>query len=322
MKLSIILPCYNVAPYIDRAMESLFSQALMDYEIIIVDDGSTDDLLLKCEKWKSLDFVTIISTANQGVSEARNTGLRIAKGDYVFFMDPDDWLEKGTLADMLEKCVDANADAVRFNAPTTSVVEGNELLPRFIGFSLKDLKKFGREDFYSEKEQSFVWNYIIRRSVLTDNGVEFVKGLDFMEDKLFLCEFFCYAHKILQFNNICYHYEAREDGLTKTNFKTALHNAQLRLQAEKHREELCERVKKTKGIDLEPYYQGTLILASLELLANVRKGHIKEQIGYFKRYRSLPSVKRAYASYNPLRLLLCLPQILLRIVKMLSKRVR
>ncbi|MDE6152115.1 MAG: glycosyltransferase [Prevotella sp.] len=86
IKISIILPCYNVAQYIERSINSILSQNFDGYEIIIVNDGSTDNLLDICRQWELLPNFTVLSTANQGVSQARNEGLAIARGEYVFFL--------------------------------------------------------------------------------------------------------------------------------------------------------------------------------------------------------------------------------------------
>jgi len=294
MQLTIILPCYNVAPYIERAMKSLLAQALEDYEIIIVDDGSTDGLLKVCEQWQGLPFVKVVHTENQGVSEARNTGLRMAQGDFVYFMDPDDWLEDDVLAKMLKRCRDEEADAIRFNAPTASTVDGPTLLPRFVGYSLKELDAFGTPQFEKDKERSYVWSYIFRKAVLVDNGIQFAKGLHFMEDKLFLCEFFCYAHKIVQINQMYYHYEVRNEGLTNANFRDTYTHASQRLLAERNRIAMAGRMKEKLNIDVEPLFQGTLVLAAIELFVNCFKGRFAKQYELWKEYVSLPSVQKAF----------------------------
>ena len=101
--ISVILPCYNVARFIERAMDSILMQDFDDYEIIIVNDGSPDNLLEVCEKWENMPNVTILTTPNQGVAQARNEGLNIAKGKYIYFMDPDDYLNQGLFSTIYKK---------------------------------------------------------------------------------------------------------------------------------------------------------------------------------------------------------------------------
>lgn len=289
-----------MAPYIERAVESLFSQAIKDYEIIIVDDGSTDNLLEICEKWREVENVRIVHTENRDVSEARNLGLSIAKGEYVYFMDSDDWMEEGALSKVIS-LFEEGVDAVRIGYDggeddglvSFSECTGHELLPKYIGYTRGELSRLGTNRFKKDKMLSYVWSFVFRRSVLIDNDIKFVPGLRFMEDKLFLCEFFCHARKIIAYNKICYHYCKRKDGLMNTVFADNLLHAQQRLLAEKSREVLAERLKTTKGIDIEPLYRGTLILAAIELLLNCFKGHPVKIFRIWKEYIHLPSVRRA-----------------------------
>lgn len=332
MQLSVILPCYNVAQYIERAMEGLLNQSYLDYEIIIVDDGSTDNLLEVCRKWEEFENVRIVHIENRGVSEARNQGLRLSKGEFVYFMDPDDWIENDVLGEMM-KLFDDGIDAVRGTPFSESsedigksgcgeVIDANSLLPKYIGYSLAELDELGKENFGNGKELSYVWTFIFRKSVLSKNDVWFAKGLHFMEDKLFLCEFFCFAEKVALCDNGFYHYCLRKEGLMSTNFVDNIKHAKQRLLAEKYREALSNKVMQVKGKNIEPFYQGTLILAGMELLLNCLKGSAIEQYSYYKKYKQLESVRHAYECYNPLRLLLYFPHRLLRIVNMFNRRVR
>lgn len=97
---SIILPCYNVSQYIERAIDSILIQDFKDYEIIIINDGSTDNLLQKCDDlgYTEKGYIKILSFKNQGLSQARNEGLKIAQGEYVYFFDPDDYINQGMLS--------------------------------------------------------------------------------------------------------------------------------------------------------------------------------------------------------------------------------
>lgn len=312
MHLSIILPSYNVAPYVERAVESLLTQDVEDYEIIIVDDGSTDNLLDKCKQWDGTCKVKVIHIRNQGVSEARNVGLREARGEYVYFMDPDDWIEENVLGDILNICRENGGDAIRFgyrkrcgsggaeseDDGNVTICDGEEirrnLLPKYIGYSLDELSAFGSKDFGNDKELSLVWRFIFKRDTLLKNNIFFEKGLSFMEDKLFLCKFFCYAERLVIYNKICYNYCVREDGLMKTNFKDPARFAEQRILAEKCRSALVSEYKKTWNVDIEPLYHGTLVLASIQLLLQLIKGFKFGSLNYVREFMSIPSVIRAF----------------------------
>lgn len=96
MKFSVIVPVYNVALYLAQFLESLLDQDYTDYEIILVNDGSVDESLDICQKYAAkYSNIVVLSQENQGSGFARNTGLRVAQGDYIYFCDPDDYLSEG-----------------------------------------------------------------------------------------------------------------------------------------------------------------------------------------------------------------------------------
>lgn len=103
MTLSVIIPVYNVADYIDKCIDSVLCQDIPEMEVILVDDGSTDDCPAICDRWAERDSrITVLHKANGGLSDARNVGLDIANGEYVTFVDSDDWLLPGTYQPLME----------------------------------------------------------------------------------------------------------------------------------------------------------------------------------------------------------------------------
>ena len=113
-KLSAIVPVYNIDDYLQRCLESLVHQTLDSYEIIIVNDGSTDKSLEICEDYKKRypDLIIIYSKENGGLSDARNYGIAKANGDFLAFIDGDDWIDHNMFADMYDKALETNADIV------------------------------------------------------------------------------------------------------------------------------------------------------------------------------------------------------------------
>lgn len=127
--ISVIVPIYNTANYLDRCVESLVGQTYKYVEIILVDDGSKDDSLQICEKWAQQDGrIQVITQSNKGVSSARNTGIRNATGDYLILLDSDDWLATDTCEKLLAHIIQQNADCVVCGLKQTS---GNIWAPAF-----------------------------------------------------------------------------------------------------------------------------------------------------------------------------------------------
>ena len=110
---SIIVPVYNTKPFLSQCIESILGQSLKDFEAIFVNDGSTDGSDAVLNDYANRDpRMTVITKQNQGVSAARNDGLRAAKGEYLFFADSDDWLDEDGLSSVLEAARRLDADVV------------------------------------------------------------------------------------------------------------------------------------------------------------------------------------------------------------------
>lgn len=117
MKISIIMPVYNCEKYLDMAIRSIEQQSFHDWELLLIDDGSTDNSGKICEKWKKNDSrISAFHQINRGVSAARNWGLRKAAGNYIFFMDADDYISDNFLQDVSESIQRYNADIILVNA--------------------------------------------------------------------------------------------------------------------------------------------------------------------------------------------------------------
>lgn len=120
-KLSIIVPVYNATKYLNRCINSLVNQSIENIEIILVDDGSTDDSLSICREWALKDNrIVIVEQENSGVSTARNRGIEISNGEFVLLLDSDDWLALNTVEVLLKEQQRENADCVVFGFNQTS----------------------------------------------------------------------------------------------------------------------------------------------------------------------------------------------------------
>lgn len=113
IKVSVIVPVYNVENYLDKCLESIINQSFKDMEIILIDDGSTDDSGKICLKWQERDNrIIYIKKKNEGPGPTRDFGVSIAKGKYISFVDSDDWIEKDAIESMYNAAEESNADIV------------------------------------------------------------------------------------------------------------------------------------------------------------------------------------------------------------------
>lgn len=176
-KLSIIIPVYNVEKYLSKCLGSILEQPFKDLEVICVNDGSTDgslDVLQKIKK--NDDRVVIIDKKNEGSGIARNIGLSTAQGEYVYFIDSDDWLEDDVLAKIIAKADELQTDILVFGGLSYYNGKGqngayskNKLPKKYFGkvVSAKDIKK----DIF--KFPSTAWTKLYRRSFLIKNEIKF-----------------------------------------------------------------------------------------------------------------------------------------------------
>ncbi len=188
-KVSIILPVYNVAPYLRQSLDSIIAQTLTDIEIICVDDGSTDDSGKILDEYKEKDNrITVIHKRNAGTGAARNDGLKIATGKCIGFVDPDDWILPNMYERLYNILQDKELDIVMF---TPDVF--NDQTQKHEGFlyfqdsnfpKILDDKIFNKDDISPFSYPMCVWNKLYRKKLFDDNNIDFAEGLDFEDHKV------------------------------------------------------------------------------------------------------------------------------------------
>lgn len=188
--ISVIVPIYNTAQYLDRCISSLVNQTIKDIEIILVDDGSQDASLNICQTWAKEDKrIIVIEQENSGVSAARNKGLAHAEGEYILLLDSDDWLSLNTFEVLLKEQQKCNADCVVFGLKQTS---GNIWAPNkdIVYKSLEELKKDFTYWLNTELLSSSV-NKLYKRELIKSYypiGMAFGEDIFFSLDYLEQCD--------------------------------------------------------------------------------------------------------------------------------------
>lgn len=206
-KVSVIMPVYNVERYIVRSLDSLINQTLKDIEIIIVNDGSTDNskqvVKIYSEKYK--DKIKLVEKKNGGLSDARNYGIPHATGEYIAFLDSDDYVEPDTYEKMYNKAKEDNSDLVECD---------------FI-WEYPDRKKVDTGKIYNNKKEMLTyarvvaWNKLIKRSLIEEHKIKFPKGLRY-EDVEFFYKMVPYYNKVSFIKEPLIHYTQRNSSISNT----------------------------------------------------------------------------------------------------------
>ncbi|NDV65184.1 glycosyltransferase [Bacteroides sp. 224] len=199
-KVSIIIPVYNTQDYVKQAVDSIIHQTLQDIEIIIVNDGSTDDSFKILQELASTDKrIKLYSQENQGLSNTRNRGIEVASGDYIYFMDSDDLLDKNALKECYEKCEKENLDFVFFNADVIHESTDSSFQMDYHHSGIEDRVYSGVEilnyllDTWQFK--SPVYLNVIRASYYKENNFSFYPGI-IHEDQLFTMLLYIKANRV------------------------------------------------------------------------------------------------------------------------------
>lgn len=201
MKVSVIVPVYNSSTYIDKCMTSLVNQTLDDIEIIVIDDGSNDDTLKKLEKYKRK--IKLIKQKNSGVASARNKGLMNATGEYIAFVDSDDWIEQDMFQVMYNKAMEKNYDAVECDF---KYVDDNKEWNGVID-TISDILTLDNKKKYFVNMFPVIWNKIYRRDKIKE--IKFKDGV-WAEDVEFLYKVIPNIDTIGKVNKSLYYYYQRE----------------------------------------------------------------------------------------------------------------
>lgn len=236
-KLSIIIPAYNVEPFLPKCLDSVLAQNFTDWEAIVVDDGSTDGTGAICDAYAARDSrFKVIHSPNKGISSARNTGLANARGEFIGFVDSDDWADPDMFATLLDDMIKNDADIAKCGYRT---VEQNRTIEPLSGtFRIIDGGHASRLLYEDKKIQSFLWDKLYRRNIL---NIRFPHGRVY-EDMFVLLQVLAHARRITINPAPLYNYRQRKNSIVHT--KTIDNKRQL-IDA------VCERYNQVMGMNVE-----------------------------------------------------------------------
>lgn len=225
-KISIIVPVFNAEASLRKCVDSATAQSYADVEIILVDDGSPDRSGDICDAYAAGDpRISVIHQPNSGVSTARNNGIAAARGEYLLFLDSDDYLEKDACKKLVGALMTGGADIAAcgnyFESPKGSRVP----VPFFLPAGTYDKRDIMDEivrpmivDRTSEMAlDGFIWRYLFSRSIIVGNGISFSGA--YLEDELFLLEYLCCSSKLAVVQEYLYCYFNNPESATKRYMK-------------------------------------------------------------------------------------------------------
>lgn len=226
--ISIIVPIYNAERVLSRCIDSIQRQTYKDIEIILINDGSNDNSLKICNEYAHNDQrIMVIDIPNEGVSNARNTGLGIAQGDYIGFVDSDDYIEPQMFDRMIKKIKSEFADVIfcdyfshknngkkvismsEFAMDREKIVE--ELIPKF----LSPISLSGNQH---NMHGGAVWRCLFKKTIITESNIQFNTELKIAEDLVFLLEYLSKTQKVSFINEPLYNYITVDLGSTTQKF--------------------------------------------------------------------------------------------------------
>lgn len=266
-KVSVIVPIYNVEKYLEKCINSLLSQTLEDIQIILVNDGSKDNSgnIAKEYEKNNKDRVIYVEKENGGLSDARNHGLKYATGDFIAFLDSDDYIEKNAYEEMYNKAIEENADYVECD---------------FIWEFPNKIRVDKQYPYKNKKEMlSFVrvvaWNKLIKRQLITDNNLEFPKGLRY-EDVEFTYKLIPFINKFAYVDKPFIHYVQREGSIANVqNERTAEIFTVLDNVIEFYKK---NNIYEKYRDELEYNYARYLLCSSLKRMCKIKDKTIREKL--------------------------------------------
>lgn len=218
IKLSIIIPVYNSEAFLEKCLTSLLRQTMSNFEILLINDGSTDNSLFICENFAANDTrVKVFTQSNAGQSKARNVGLDNARGEYITFVDSDDWVDRDYYQRLLETAQKYDADVV-----CGSIIRERKYSRKFrINYQDEEVYIFPQQKIDAAKvpDMCYVWNKVYKKSFLDSINLRFIEGM-FFEDVDFVTRAVYFSNKIVTVPGTYYHYWTNTNSTVKTMRKS------------------------------------------------------------------------------------------------------
>ena len=305
VEISVVVPCWNVEPYLARCLESVFAALPAAAEVIAVDDGSTDGTLAVLESSAASEpRLKVVARPHRGVSAARNAALDMAKGRLIFFVDPDDTVHSDYFSSMTAALDRDDAD-VCVCAYEGSPLKGDYrfrtnaeiragYLPRVFGYSFDDVRAwYSGKPLFADREMAGVWRLALRRELV--EGIRFDETIELYEDAMFVSEVLLRAKSMTCVPQEIYCVTARDDGAMRSIPRDGARLCRNKLRLLAKRRALDE----AEGGALGPIYAASCVFSALEMLSATVRGRLsrREGMALLREYLSDPFVRSSVRAF-------------------------
>lgn len=200
--ISLIIPVYNSSNYLGRCLQSVLSQSLTEFEVILINDGSTDNSGEICKKYSLQDNrIKYYNRRNEGVSATRQFGIEHSSGIYSIQIDSDDWIDENYLKDLYETAIKTKADLVY--APfVKEFLHKSQIISMYKTNNVKDFIK----GIFTAQVWGGVWNKLLKMEIITKHQIKFPSNIKMWEDLVFISKYLLFAKNISYCENSFYHY--------------------------------------------------------------------------------------------------------------------
>lgn len=277
---SVIVPIYNVEKYIRRCVNSILNQTYTDIEIILVDDGSPDNCPQICDDYSKIDSrIKVIHKKNGGLSDARNAGMAVAKGQYISFIDSDDYVSNDFIKTLLDTMISEDSDIVECSI--VKFYEDNHFGTYNDDFKITSFSTVdGLSALIAEKPfHQYVWNKLYKRDLALD--IPYAVG-KLNEDEFWTYQVFGRASRITRINKTMYYYFQRSSSIMGNNYNIKRLDAlEGKLNRQKYIEDTFPTLTKQAKIDLF----SSCMFSYQSVLKFMSGAEKKEAVKRIKQYR-------------------------------------
>lgn len=218
INISIIIPVYNAERYLYKCIDRILIENTSFIELILVDDGSTDNSSRIIDQYASQnEKIIVVHQANGGVSKARNVGIEKASGQWIYFLDSDDWIEPDYLSNFTKDA--ENYDLIIQGFTTDNIDTGETKNVKFkANHKLKNYEVIEMLQYKKNVHNGYLWHRLFKRSIILENNLRFVEGCNFAEDGVFFLQYMRYVKKTNVLETFGHHYVIHNSSLTNRKY--------------------------------------------------------------------------------------------------------